>query len=67
MADRLTVKVNYILDAQNKGKFNSYKIFHKNFENWTKNIIDKGNYVKNLPILSFFNTKVPQNRTEDMG
>ena len=33
MTNRLTVKVNYIMDAQKNGKFNFDIIIHKNFDN----------------------------------
>ena len=45
MTHRLTVKVNYIMDAQNNGKFNFNIIIHKNFANRTKNTKDMGKYV----------------------
>ena len=47
MTYRLTVKVNYIMDAQNNGKFNFDIIIHKNFANRTKNTKGRGEYVKN--------------------
>ena len=33
LTERLAVKVNYILDAQNNGKFNFDIIIHKKYEN----------------------------------
>ena len=45
MTDRLTVKVNYILDAQNIGKNYFNTVTHKSLK--TKNLKDIGKYVKN--------------------
>ena len=50
MTNRLTVKVNYVLDAQNNGKFNFDIIIVKKFANRTKNTKDLGKYVKNRKI-----------------
>ena len=38
VTDRLTVKVNYLLDAKDNGKFNFDTFIHKNFKNRTKTI-----------------------------
>ena len=50
MTNRLTVKVNYILDAQNNGKFNFDIFNYKNFKNRTINTKDMGKNVKNIKI-----------------
>ena len=47
MTDRLTVKVIYILDAQNNGKSYFDTIIYKNFENRAKNTKCMEKYVKN--------------------
>ena len=50
MTNRLTVKVNYILDAQNNGKFNFDIFNYKNFKNRTINTKDMRKNVKNIKI-----------------
>ena len=50
MTDRLMVKVNYTLDAQNNGKFNFNCYKKKNFANWTKHTEGMGKYLKNRKI-----------------
>ena len=52
VTERLTVKVNYILDARNNGKFNTDTFIHKHFDNRTKNTKVIGKYV---------NTNIPRN------
>ena len=59
-ADKLSVRVNYILDSQNNGKFNFDTSILKKFENEIKTTKDIGKYFKNkkkLPVLSSLNTK----------
>ncbi len=46
MTNRLTVKVNYILDAQNNGKFNFDIFNYKNFKNRTINTKDMRKNIK---------------------
>ena len=46
-ADKLSVRVNYILDAQNNGKFNFDTSILKKFENEIKTTKDIGKYFKN--------------------
>ena len=50
MTNRLTVKVNYILDAQNNRKFNFDIFNYKNFKNRTINTKDMRKNVKNIKI-----------------
>ena len=50
MTNRLAVKVNYILDAQNNGKFNFDIFNYKNFKNRTINTKDVRKNVKNMKI-----------------
>ena len=54
ITDKLTVKVNYILDAPKNGKFNFDIIIHKNFENRTKNTKDMGEICQNIKIAKNF-------------
>ena len=50
MTNRLTVKVNYILDAQNNGKFNFDIFNYKNLNKRTINTKDMKKNVKNIKI-----------------
>ena len=50
MTNRLTVKVNYILDAQNNGKFNFDIFNYKNLKKRTINTKDMKKNVKNIKI-----------------
>ena len=48
ITDRLTVKVNYILDAQNNRRFNFDTIIIENIEYQTKNTKDMGIFISSI-------------------
>ena len=62
VTDRLTVKVNHLLDAKDNGKFNFDTIIHKNFKNQTLNQQRYAEICKKIKkkvlVLSSVNTKI---------